>query len=89
MTCRTILTLPVQPQGCSPSRNYYTHYKKALYERAARGQELAKIARKLKVLLEVCLITQTGLDEKKSGELFSKIREVREDAFGSVRLKRK
>jgi len=71
------------------SRNYYTHYDKDLYERAARGQELVKIARKLKVLLEVCLITQTGLDEKKSGDLFSKIRGVREDAFGSIQLKRK
>lgn len=64
------------------TRNYLTHYDQDLYKRASRGTELFSLTKKLRVLLEVCLITQTGLDAKKAKDLFFKHRRVREEAFG-------
>ncbi|MBA7477682.1 hypothetical protein ES707_13096 [subsurface metagenome] len=64
------------------TRNYHTHYDQKLYKRAARGQDLVSLTKKLRILLEVCLVTQTGLDANKAIDLFGKHRRVREEAFG-------
>jgi len=64
------------------TRNYLTHYDQKLYKRAAQGQDLVSLTKKLRILLEVCLVTQTGLDANKAMNLFGKHRRVREEAFG-------
>jgi len=64
------------------TRNYLTHYDQELYKRAARGQALVSLTKKLRILMEVCLVTQTGLDANKAMNLFGKHRRVREEAFG-------
>ena len=64
------------------TRNYFTHYDKKLYKRAARGTELVSLIKKLRILLEVCLITQIGLDMNKAKDLFGRHRSIPEEAFG-------
>ena len=64
------------------TRNYLTHYDQDLYKRAARGAELLSLTKKLRVLLEVCLITQTGLEANKARDLFSRHMRIPEEAFG-------
>jgi len=64
------------------TRNYLTHYDKKSYKRAARGTELVSLTKKLRILLEVCLITQIGLDTNKAKDLFGRHRRIPEEAFG-------
>jgi hypothetical protein len=64
------------------TRNYHTHYDKKLYKYAAQGTELVSLTKKLRILLEVCLITQTGLDVKKAKDFFGRHRRIPEEAFG-------
>lgn len=64
------------------TRNYLTHYDQELYKHAALGMDLVSLTKKLRILMEVCLITQTGLDANKAINLFGKHRRVREEAFG-------
>jgi len=40
-----------------------THYDPELKNKAASGTELPKIAEKLKIVLQVCLIRELGLSE--------------------------
>lgn len=54
------------------TRNYYTHYDKNLEERAARGTELFDITQKLKLLLEICLLTVVGFSLEEIKDLLSK-----------------
>lgn len=42
------------------SRNYYTHYDRELGPVAAKGQELYEITIKLRLLLQICLLTELG-----------------------------
>ena len=64
------------------TRNYLTHYDKKLYKRAAQGTELVSLIKKLRILLEVCLITQVGLDTNKAKDLFGRHNKISEEAFG-------
>lgn len=45
------------------TRNYLTHYDPELKNRAASGTELSKITEKLKIVLQICLIRELGLNE--------------------------
>lgn len=44
------------------TRNYLTHYTSELESKAAEGQELYYLTRKLKQLLEICLLEQAGFN---------------------------
>jgi len=66
------------------TRNYLTHYDQKLYKRAAQGQDLVSLTKKLMILLEVCLVTQTGLDANKARALFGKHRRIPAEAFGQI-----
>jgi hypothetical protein len=45
------------------TRNYLTHYDPELKNRAASGTELSKITERLKIVLQICLIRELGLNE--------------------------
>lgn len=66
------------------TRNYLTHYDQQLYKRAAQGTNLVSITKKLRIILEVCLVTETGLDSNKARELFGRHRRIPEEAFGQL-----
>jgi len=66
------------------TRNYLTHYDQKLYKRAARGQDLLSLTKKLRILLEVYFVTQTGLDANKARDLFSRHRRIPEEASGQL-----
>jgi len=66
------------------TRNYLTHYDQQLYKRAARGTDLVSITKKLRIILEVCLVIETGLDLNKARELFGRHRRIPEEAFGQL-----
>lgn len=50
------------------TRNYLTHYDQGLKNQAAGDEELVHIIQKLKLLMEICLLSELGfsLDEIKS-----------------------
>ena len=54
------------------TRNYLTHYDKK--EKAAIGEELDPIIQKLKILLEICLLTELGFSTEEIKKLFSRNR---------------
>ena len=54
------------------TRNYQTHHDEDLKERAAGGEELDRLTQKLKVLLEVCLLTELGFSSEEIKGLFSR-----------------
>jgi hypothetical protein len=64
------------------TRNYLTHYDQALYKRAASGADLVSLTKKLRILVEVCLVTQIGLDINKASALFGRHRSILKEAFG-------
>jgi hypothetical protein len=70
------------------TRNYLTHYDKKSYNRAARETDLVSLTKKLRILLEVCLVTQTGLDLSKAKDLFGRHRRILEEAFGQLLTER-
>jgi hypothetical protein len=45
------------------TRNYLTHYDPELKNRAASGTELSRITEKLKIVMQICLIRELGLNE--------------------------
>lgn len=42
------------------TRNYQTHHDEDLKEHSASGKELYHLTQKLKILLEICLLTELG-----------------------------
>jgi len=54
------------------TRNYQTHHDEDLKERAVGGEELYHLTQKLKVLLEVCLLTELGFSSEEIKGLFSR-----------------
>lgn len=56
------------------TRNHLTHLSSIKDQHVASGQELLPLIRKLKVLLEVCLLKQLGLKDMNIKEIISKDR---------------
>jgi hypothetical protein len=54
------------------TRNYYTHYNKKLKEHAAKEEDLHDITKKLKMCLEICLLTELGFSLQEIKKLFSR-----------------
>jgi hypothetical protein len=54
------------------TRNYQTHHDEELKERAASGEDLYRLIQKLKLLLEICLLTELGFTSEKIKALFFK-----------------
>lgn len=52
------------------TRNYLTHYEGK--EKAAIGEELDPFIQKLKILLEICLLTELGFSSEEIKKLFSR-----------------
>jgi hypothetical protein len=72
------------PKEMNKTRQHLTHYDEGSDKHAAKGKELLRMIYKLKVLLEVCLVMQTGINKTTAKELFSKNRIVRQEASGSI-----
>ena len=56
------------------TRNYLTHYDSNLKEKSARGEELYYLTQKLKGLIGVCLLKETGFDFSNIKNLISRSR---------------
>ncbi|MBP7795954.1 MAG: hypothetical protein KA059_04170 [Elusimicrobiales bacterium] len=54
------------------TRNYLTHYDKELKERAANGEDLYRLTQKLKMCLEICLLTELRFSSEEIKDLFSR-----------------
>lgn len=54
------------------TRNYLTHYDPNLEEDAADGEELYHISEKLRLLIEICLLTELGFDPSEIKHLLSR-----------------
>ncbi len=52
------------------TRNYQTHHDKELKERAAKGKDLYWLTQKLKMYLEICLLTELGFRSEEIKALF-------------------
>lgn len=59
------------------TRNYQTHHDEDLRERAVSEEELYRLTEKLKILLEICLLTELGFTSKEIRNLFSRNRRFR------------
>lgn len=59
------------------TRNYQTHHDEDLRERAVSEEELYRLTEKLKILLEICLLTELGFTSKEIRNLFSRNRKFR------------
>ena len=51
------------------TRNYLTHFDQSLEPQAARGEELYRITEKLKLLIEICLLRESGFEEERIRDL--------------------
>lgn len=61
------------------TRNYLTHYTPELKDKAATGgEELDELTRRLRLMLQVCLLEELGFPFEKIGEIFKKSREYRQ-----------
>jgi len=56
------------------TRNYQTHHDKELKECAANGEDLYRLTQKLKMCLEICLLTELGFSSEEIKALFSRNR---------------
>lgn len=56
------------------TRNYLIHHKKELYQKAAKGDELFFLTQKLKLILEICLLSKLGFSIEKIQKLIVKNR---------------
>lgn len=56
------------------TRNYLVHYDQKLKDKAASGEELFRLVQKLKIMVEICLLTELGFGSKEIKALFSKNR---------------
>jgi hypothetical protein len=45
------------------TRNYLTHYDEGLKEQTLRGQELYRVTRQLRSLIEICLLHEIGMKD--------------------------
>lgn len=52
------------------TRNYQTHHDEDLKERSASGKELYHLTQKLKILLEICLLTELGFSSEEIKGLY-------------------
>lgn len=55
------------------TRNYLTHYDKDLKERAASGNAIFHLTQELKMLLEICLLSELGFSSEEIEDSSSKI----------------
>jgi len=63
------------------TRNYLTHYDEDLEERAASGADLYHLTQKLKLLLEICLLTELGFSSAEIKGLFSRNRRYQHESI--------
>ncbi|HJH27711.1 MAG TPA: hypothetical protein C5S37_13335 [Methanophagales archaeon] len=64
--------------GCVvDTRNYLTHYEEDPEKCVARGEDLYHFIQKLKILLEICLLTELGFSSEEIKDLFSRNRRFR------------
>jgi hypothetical protein len=63
------------------TRNYQTHHDEDLKERAASGEALYRLTQKLKILLEICLLTELGFSSEEIKDLFSRNRRYRHESI--------
>lgn len=63
------------------TRNYLTHYDKELKERAAKEKDLYRLTQKLKICLEICLLTELGFSSEKIKALFSRNRRYKHESI--------
>lgn len=56
------------------TRNYLTHHDKDLKKRAANGEDLYHLTQKLKMCLEICLLTELGFSSEEIKALYSRNR---------------
>lgn len=61
------------------TRNYYTHHDKDLKEHSASGEELYHLTQKLKMLVEVCLLSELGFSSEEIKSLF--LRRYQDNSF--------
>lgn len=61
------------------TRNYLTHYEGE--EKAAIGEELDPFIQKLKILLEICLLTELGFSSEEVKKLFSRNRRYQRESI--------
>jgi hypothetical protein len=54
------------------TRNYMTHYDISLEDKASRGNDLWELVKKLEILVEVCLLSETGFTGGEIRDLFQK-----------------
>lgn len=55
------------------TRNYYTHYDKGLKDKAAKGIELLILSRKIRILIELCILSELGFDKSFLERVFPKL----------------
>jgi len=63
------------------TRNYQTHHDKDLKKRAAKGDDLYRLTQKLKVLLEICLLTELEFNSEEIKALFSRNRRYQHESI--------
>jgi len=61
------------------TRNYLTHYDSNLKEQAAKGKELYQVTQKLRISLEICLLTELGFSLEDIRNLFSRNRQYKRE----------
>ncbi len=54
------------------SRNYYTHYDDSIKSKALSGEDLFKLTEKLRILLVIIILSETGFSSKEIEELLLK-----------------
>jgi hypothetical protein len=68
------------------TRNYLTHFDKELEAKAKTGEDLYKLAQKMRFILEVCLLKELGIADTTIGDLISrnqKYQHLRHNLLGS------
>ncbi len=68
------------------TRNYQIHHDKELKKRAASGEDLYHLTQKLKILLEICLLTESGFSSEEIKGLFSRNRRYQREL--RIRMKK-
>lgn len=63
------------------TRNYLIHHDKELKELAANGEELYRLTQKLKMCLEICLLTELGFSSEEIKTLFSRNRRYQHESI--------
>lgn len=62
------------------TRNYLTHYDESLKEKAADVKELYQVIQQLKIIMQICLLSELGFEREKIKDLLSRNR-IYEDVF--------